>query len=98
VDLAGAGAYVDYYRENGPSRLWASTLLDPLDPHQSSGYATLLMGQRVPFRRTRTPTDAEMKAWQAHVRRTRENASRGLTVRETLEVIRSPKWRWVTNS
>jgi hypothetical protein len=51
----------------------------------------------VPFRRTYTPGDAEVKAWEAHRRRMRESASRGLTVRETLEVIRSPKWRWVVN-
>jgi tryptophan halogenase len=95
ADLAGAATAVDYFRENGPSRLWASTVLDALDPHQLTGYATLLTGQRVPFRRAHEPDDRERRAWDAHRRRTAEAAARGLTVRETLETVRSPRWRWV---
>jgi tryptophan halogenase len=97
VDLAGAGDLVNYYRENGPTRLWTATLLDVLDPHQVSGYATLLMGQGVPFRRQYRPTAAEVKAWEDYRRRMRENASQGWTVRQTLEAIRSPKWKWVAS-
>jgi tryptophan halogenase len=96
VDLAGAGAMVEYYRENGPTPLWATILLDALDPHQASGYATLLMGQRVPFRRTFVPPEHETRAWEGHLRGMRANAARGLSVRETFEAIRSPQWRWVS--
>jgi tryptophan 7-halogenase len=94
TDVAGAEPFVEYYRENGPSKLWAPILLDGIDSFQTSGYATLLLGQKVPFRRTHVPGEKEMQTWEAHRRKVKENAARGVSVREALESIRSPKFKW----
>src|SRR5262249_42981255 len=61
VDLVTAQPLVDCYRENGPSTFARNTLLQPLDIFGMEGYLTLLVGQKVPYRRTSTPSASE---WQ----------------------------------
>ena len=51
VDLCEAADIVKYYQENGPSVLWRSTLIDPLDQFGMEGYLSLLVGQQVPYRK-----------------------------------------------
>ena len=59
-----------------------------------SGYATLLTGMRVPYRRTYTPTDRERKFWDDRRQQLRKAAGAAMTVKEALAAVRSPKWRW----
>jgi tryptophan halogenase len=94
VDLAGAAGIVDYYRELGPSVIWRSTLIDSIDQFRLDGYLTLLVGQAVPHNRPYDPPASEREIWrriQAAYRRKGEN---GLTVEESLPIIRSPQWQW----
>src|SRR5204863_2273670 len=95
ADLGTAARVVAYYRENGPSNLWAGTLLEPFDPFQMTGYTTLLVGMKVPYEARHAPTDGELKAWEARRRANRDAALKALTVREALDQINAPRWRWV---
>ena len=94
TDLAGAERVVEHYRQNGPSGFWEASLLDPADSFRMSGYLSMLVGQRVPFERDHLPADAHLKTWHTRRQRYREAGARGLTVKEALAAIRSPRWNW----
>jgi tryptophan halogenase len=95
VALHGAEPIVTAYRENGPTVLMAADLLPPgLSIFQLEGFFTLLVGQKVPFRRTRDITPQEWVVWAENRRQNAAIASAGLTVRETLDIVRTPAWKW----
>ncbi|HET6247235.1 MAG TPA: FAD-dependent oxidoreductase [Tepidisphaeraceae bacterium] len=94
TDLAGAEEVVEYYRENGPAPYWGPTLLDLNDHNGFGGYAALLLGQKVPFHRSRQPTDAERKIWESRKKINAETAVRSMTVKEALDVVHSNRWEW----
>jgi hypothetical protein len=60
----------------------------------ANGYFALLVGQQVEYRQRYQPSAAELRVWNAERQKYKNMATRGLTVRETLEKIRSPKWKW----
>ncbi|HEX8912659.1 MAG TPA: tryptophan halogenase family protein, partial [Humisphaera sp.] len=94
VDLAGAEPVVAFYRENGPTPIWGSTLLPHRDQFGPEGYLSLLLGQGVPHSRAYGPTPAEREAWGTIRRAVGAKAAAGLTVEEALARVRSPGWRW----
>jgi len=94
VDLRGAEPIVEYYRENGPSQLWRITLEDPLCRFRLDGYYTLLVGQQVPHAKLGEVTEKERAAWAKLRQATQQYAARGFTVRQALDVVRSPAWEW----
>jgi tryptophan halogenase len=89
---------VDYYRENGPSKMWEPTLASSLDQFGLAGYYALLNGMQVPYESPHTATPRETSFWNDRRRKLREIADKGLSVRQALEAIRSPKWKWVAGS
>jgi tryptophan 7-halogenase len=95
TDIREARRIVDFYEENGPTGVWGPTVVDnEFDQFTIAGYMTMLVGMRVPYRTTHVPTAAERASWEARRRRNRETAARAMTVRETIEALRSPKWKW----
>jgi tryptophan 7-halogenase len=95
VALHGAEPIVTCYQENGPTTLMAADLLPPgLSVFQLEGFFTLLIGQQVPFRRTRSIVPDELNLWTQIRRQNAVAAAAGLTVRETLDLVRSPAWQW----
>jgi tryptophan halogenase len=95
TDLTPQGErVVNVYREHGPTPFWEPTLFDPFDPFKMIGYIALLQGQKVPYQRTYTPSDKELKICDAQRQKYKEAAQRALTVKEALAAIRSPSWRW----
>src|SRR5665213_1549864 len=95
TDLAGAGRVVRYYQENGPSGAWSGTMLDSFDSFGIGGYMTLLVGQKVPHAARHAPSDAERAAWAQRIEHNRKAAMEGMTVRQALQIIHDPRWRWV---
>ena len=96
TDLAGATPVVGYFRENGPDNFWEPGLIDPFDEFKFRGYATLLVGQSVPYGNPYDPPPAERSAWEALRRSNAAAASRAMTVEESLAVLRSPTWKWTS--
>jgi tryptophan halogenase len=93
TDLAGAEDYVDFYAENGPSVAWKSTLITGRDVFGFEGWLAMMVGQNVPYRRRFRPDDHERQLWRGITDAHRAQAAAGLTVREALDVVRSPQWR-----
>jgi tryptophan halogenase len=94
TDLAGAAPLVEFFKENGPSGLWRPTMLDSFDPFGTGGYATLLLGQKVPYQRTHEPSAEEIETWRRLRQGWDQAAAKAMTVKEALEVVRSPRWKW----
>ena len=96
TNLAGAVPIVEYYQENGPSPDWPvrPVLIPPESTFTQDGYFLLLLGQKVPFRKTFTPTAAELAIWRQEQERNRLMAAGALTARQMLDLIRRPDWRW----
>ncbi|HEY7116161.1 MAG TPA: tryptophan halogenase family protein [Tepidisphaeraceae bacterium] len=93
TDLAGAAGLIETYRENGPT-MWLEPTIDRSSQFGVPGYLAMLLGQRVEHRPLRAPTAEETRTWEAERQRYRKMAMSGLSVRETLAAIRSPKWEW----
>lgn len=94
TDLADAQEIVDVYQENGPTPFWSPSLIDEANQFGMSGYLAMLVGQQVPHGGTFRPSDDERNAWQAITAANRQRAQNGFTVKEALDYIRSPRWRW----
>jgi tryptophan halogenase len=90
VDLAGAEAMCEYYQRFGPTGTWGPFFLDPLDVFGTSGYLTILVGQRAPHQRPYTPEPAELEAWNASRKKNREMARSAMTVPEALSALGFP--------
>jgi tryptophan halogenase len=94
VDLVGAAEIVEYYRENGPSVVYRTTLIQPGDQFGMEGYLSLLLGQQVPFRQRYTPDEAARRTWEEIRQAVRNRVVQAFSVREALQIIRSPYWTW----
>ena len=94
TDLCDAGEFLEYYRQNGPSTLWAKTLLHPDDQFQMEGYLAMLVGQRVPYETAFSPTDQERQFWAQAQRKFQAQAAAGFDVREALALVRSSRFQF----
>lgn len=100
VDVSGAQGLLDFYRENGPTGLCRHVLGHrgrEFGVHSAfglEGYLVILTGCKVPYNNLYTPTEEEWRIWNAHKARLAEEARHGLTVEESLAIIRHPGWRW----
>lgn len=96
VALHGAQPWVDFYLENGPTLVAEADLLAPVQSvFQLEGVWTHLVGMQVPHARMDRPTLPEREGWARHVAANLAQAeSGGLTVEETLAVLRDPRWSW----
>jgi tryptophan halogenase len=94
TELAGARRIVEYYEENGPDPFWAGAMFGPYEAFGVAAYLALLVGMRVPYRGSGGLGEAEMKVWDARRRANREAAGRAMGVKEAMNIIRSPQWRW----
>ena len=95
TDLAGAAAIVEHYQANGPDPFWAQTLFSPFEAFGIAAYFALFVGQRVPFRNSREISANEIALWNARRRSNHDQAAKVMAVKEALDTIRSPKWKWI---
>jgi tryptophan halogenase len=94
ADSPGLATILDFYQENGPTGFARYVLSNHETQFGIEGYLVQLVGNKVPYRNVHTPTDAEVQ-FVNHVRnQNRIMAKQGLTVAESLAIIRHPNWRW----
>lgn len=94
VDLRGAAAIVEYYRENGPSQLWRLILEDPLCRFRLDGYYTLLVGQKVPHAKLGAASERELSSWKKLQDSIVRYAATGESVAAALKRVKTPEWQW----
>jgi tryptophan halogenase len=94
TDLAGAAGLADYFLANGPSPVWGNVLVHPYDQFKLAGYWTMMVGMKVPFRTNYVPDPAHVQLLNNKRAYFRERAMQALTVKEALDLVHSPQWRW----
>lgn len=94
VDVSGVQDLLDFYEENGPTRLCRHLIGhrgQEMGVHSAfgvEGYLVILTGNRVPYKNMYMPSDEERQRWNAHVAHLAEYARGGMTVEESLAYIR----------
>ncbi len=95
TDLGAAEAFVRYYRDNGPTTSSCGPLMPSENSFGMEGYLSMFLGQRLDHARSYQPDDKELKAWQRYQSELAKRAKSGFTVAQTLELMRSPRWKWM---
>ena len=94
VDVSGVQDLLDFYEENGPTRLCRHLIGNrgqQMGVHSAfgvEGYLVILTGNRVPYKNMHIATDEERQRWNAHLANLAEHARGGMTVEESLASIR----------
>ncbi|NOY00848.1 MAG: tryptophan 7-halogenase, partial [Verrucomicrobia bacterium] len=95
TDLAGAEELIKYYQACGPSFLWANEAMGASDPFGWEGYLIMLVGQKVPFRKnTQSLTKDDLNIWNNYLGELQQRADKSLSMRQSLDIIRSDEWGW----
>ena len=86
---------MQHYRENGPSFASELGVLNPeASLFQLDGFYALLMGQQVPHARIAEAPAGERGIFEAMQQAYRLRAQHGCDLRESLELMRGPRWMW----
>lgn len=97
VDVSSIQPLLDFYHENGPSRL-ARHLLNSTSGGKTQfgieGFLVLLVGQKVPYRSSQPISDSERAIFRRHCEENRARAKAGLSVAESLKYVKHPQWTW----
>jgi tryptophan halogenase len=95
TDLSSLQPILEFYRENGPTGFARHFLPSETGSDFGiEGYLVHLVGNRVPYHSKYEPSPEEKKIWENHLFRFRAQASKGLTVKQSLAYIRHPGWQW----
>lgn len=94
TDLTGIQAMLDFYEENGPTGFCRYRMPSSQSDFGIEGYFVMLVGNQAPHRRKLQPTPDELARWQAHRAAHIASAKRGIPVKEALQYVRHPGWRW----
>jgi tryptophan halogenase len=96
TDIGLGEEIVEYYRENGPSGLWRVPLFQEGEyrNYGMEGYFAMLVGMQVPYKKTYQPTSDERQHWNYIQRGFKAAAQQAYSVREALDLVRSPQWEW----
>lgn len=94
TDIGAAEDIVEFYQENGPSNFAKAALIQPNDIFGMEGYLCLLVGQQVPYRKSRELSPSEWRIWNGVRAENRAKALTAMTVQESFDAITSPNWTW----
>jgi tryptophan halogenase len=94
LDLADAAPIVEFYKENGPSLLWARSVIGATDPFGWEGYLAMLVGQKVPYAHKHKPSEQEQQVWSGIKQQLKTRALAAMPQEEALSIIRSDNWGW----
>lgn len=94
TDIGWAQALEDFYRENGPGRLFRKDWIPPPELFDFDGFLHMLVGQQVPYKTAWKMPEAERKLWKRRQSHFRDRAKKAMTVEEALEALRHPSWKW----
>jgi tryptophan 7-halogenase len=92
--LFGAAEFVDHFLENGPSMLFRQNFFNDLNQFGMEGYLSLLVGQKVPYRKKYAPPPGEAALWNEIRGYLNTQGQNGYTIKESLDAVRSGRWTW----
>ena len=92
--LGIAEAFMEFYRQNGPTALGRHALPESAPPYGYDGYLSIIVGQAVPFAAQHQTAPAERELLRHRSAELQAQAQSALTAREALALIRQPGFRW----
>jgi len=88
VNIGATQEYVEYYKAIGPDlEIFKAEM--SRDFFTSEGYLSMLVGQRVPYVKSKPISEAESEKWKGFRQKLGVAASMGLSVQEFLKIARS---------
>jgi tryptophan halogenase len=97
VEIGEAAQYVDFYKACGPGRFWVNALVKPTSIFGPDGYLTMMIGMQIPHRNPYQPTAAEKQIWESNRQRFSTIAKAGFEMKEALNILGRPDYRWDPN-
>lgn len=94
VELGRAEQIVEYYQENGPGVQNYRALFDSVDQFGFEGYWALLVGQKVPYRKTHVISAEERQKWRQVQQTFRGKATAAVDIPEALRAVRREGFAW----
>ncbi len=95
TNLASAAEVAEYYQELGPDGYWGNVGLNTShDQFAIGGYITLMVGMKVPYRKTFQLTEKNIADFDRYRAIFHNVAEKSMTVNEALVAVRSPGWQW----
>ena len=98
TDMGALGPLLEFYQENGPTGVARYTLPSQISNFGIEGYLVMLVGNKTPYAARHQPTATEQHTWTSNRAAYMTRALQGLTVAESLRIIRSPHWQWNNES
>jgi tryptophan halogenase len=102
VDISAVAPLLAFYKENGPIALGRHLIGQYADNHGLhgafglEGFLVMLVGNKVPYDARHIATPAERAIWDRHRADYNRKAAGGLTVEESLAIVRNPGWVWAS--
>lgn len=94
TDVSGLKDLLEFYQENGPTGFGRYTLRSTENNFGIEGYLAMLVGNRTPYDAKHQATAAELQTWNEHRARFISQAKTGMDVKEALQYVHHPGWRW----
>ncbi|MES2440278.1 MAG: tryptophan 7-halogenase [Verrucomicrobiota bacterium] len=94
TDLSGIAELLDFYQENGPTGFCRYRMPSSQSDFGIEGYFTMLVGNKVPYRKRHKATAMERSIWNEHRKAFVTQARAGMGVKEALDYVRHPGWQW----
>jgi tryptophan halogenase len=94
TDVSELAGLLEFYAQNGPTGFARHLLPKGASSFGMEGFLNILVGNRVPYAARYIPTDAERQVWNARCANFAQQGRAGMTVEESLAVIRQPNWQW----
>ncbi len=95
TDISPLDELMELYYENGPTGLLRYKLPNGTENDFGiEGYLVMLLGMKVPWKKSYAASPAERQAWQQHVSENAAVAQAGLTVEQSLKYVHDPRWTW----
>ncbi len=94
TDVSGIGDLLEFYKENGPTGFCRHML-----PHSDTdfgieGYLVMLVGNQVAYQGRHHAAPAERSLWNQRRDGFQQQAKAGMGIKEALQFIRHPGWKW----
>lgn len=99
TDLSGLVGLLEFYAENGPTGFSRHCLRNNNGSNFGvEGWLVMLVGNRMPYRARHKATAVEKQTWERHKMDFAAQARAGTSVKEALEFVRHPGWKWNAES
>jgi tryptophan halogenase len=98
TDISRLAMLLEFYDENGPTGFCRYHLGNTGSQFGIEGFLVMLVGDRVPYRGRYAPTADEWLLWNQRRAQFKSQAEAGLDVKQSLACVKSPSWRWHTES